>query len=129
MNETVLNFLWVGLGGFLGATSRYGTSKLFQMYNYFDFPVATLSINILGSLLIGFFTEYFFNLRTGNNSLFLFLTVGLCGGFTTFSAFSFENIMLLKDGHFVMALVYISSSVIGGLLALIFGIYIAKSLF
>lgn len=128
MNENVINFLWVGLGGFLGAVSRYATSKLFQLFHYSDYPISTLSINILGSLLIGFFTEYFFSLRTENNNLFLFLTVGLCGGFTTFSAFSLENIILLKDGHFIMALVYISSSVIGGLLALALGIFIAKSM-
>lgn len=128
MNDSVVNFLLVGLGGFLGAISRYGTYKLFQLFNISDFPISTLTINILGSLLIGFFTEFFFNLRTENTGLVLFLTVGLCGGFTTFSAFSFENITLLKDGQFMMAFIYILSSVLGGLIALFLGIYLAKNL-
>lgn len=129
MSESFTNILWVGFGGFIGSVARYGTSKLFQYFELTTFPYSTLTVNILGSLLLGFLTETFFNLRTVNPGFALFLTVGVCGGFTTFSTFTFENIMLLRDGQYLIALFYTLSSFVAGLLAFVIGISIAKYIF
>lgn len=128
MNENLLNYLWIGLGGFVGAIARYSSSKLFQYFNLTNLPYSTFTVNILGSLLLGFLSEYFLNQRILSSGLALFLTVGLCGGFTTFSTFSYENMMLIRDGQILIALAYIVSSVLLGILAFFIGISLARLL-
>ena len=108
------NILFVGLGGAIGSMLRYGISLL-MITKYF--PYATLAVNIIGSFLIGLIfalsikeESFFYNWR-------IFLATGICGGFTTFSAFSLENLGLLQNGKYGMALIYITISIIGGILA------------
>jgi CrcB protein len=129
MTENITNILWIGFGGFLGSVSRYGTSKLFQYLEITSFPFSTLTVNILGSLLLGFLTEMFLEFRSVNTGFALFLTVGLCGGFTTFSTFTYENIMMIRDGQYLTALLYIMTSIFTGLLAFFGGLIIAKNIF
>jgi len=118
------NFLLVGLGGGIGSMLRYATSLLFTS-RYF--PYATLAVNILGSFIIGLVlgmslkSEYFLS------NLKLFLGTGICGGFTTFSSFSAENLELFQTGKTFSALIYIAVSVISGIAAAWFGYKLLNS--
>ena len=118
------NFLLAGLGGGIGSMLRYGTSLLLTS-RYF--PYATMAVNIVGSFIIGMVlglslkSEYFFT------NWKLFLATGICGGFTTFSAFSAENMELLEEGKYSIAIVYISLSVILGIAAAVVGFKLFNS--
>ncbi|MGC4102773.1 fluoride efflux transporter CrcB [Ferruginibacter sp.] len=108
------NFLLVGLGGAIGSMLRYATSLLVPVKN---FPWATFAINITGSFLIGVILSLSLKSETFHNNWRLFLATGICGGFTTFSAFSAENVVLLQNGKYFMALAYAVCSVILGIAA------------
>ena len=121
MNALLRMILIAGAGGFLGTVSRFLTSRYFQNLFLTSFPLGTFIVNITGCLLIGIF----YGLGEKGSLLTpewrLFLTVGFCGGFTTFSAFAGENIALLKDGHFFYFALYTGLSVFLGLMATWFG--------
>lgn len=111
--------LYVFIGGGLGSTLRFLVSQYASKWSYWgSFPMGTFLVNILGSLLIGLFASYF--LKEQSELKFLFIA-GFCGGFTTFSAFAAENISLYQSGQWVMLVVYILLSVLGGLLAVWLG--------
>ncbi len=103
--DRLVNFLMVGLGGAAGSMLRYGVTLLGAAMNLSG-NVATFSVNVIGSFLIGLVTGC-----CKEGTLLLLLTVGLCGGFTTFSTFSIQNVKLLQEGKIVMAAVYILSTV------------------
>jgi CrcB protein len=128
LKNELLNILTVGAGGFIGTVSRYGISKLFQLFDLVYFPYSTLTVNITGSFIIGFLMQIVLNTNILNPRFALFLTVGFCGGFTTFSTFSYENIMLIKDGEILQAVFYILLSVISGLISIFLGFQSAKYL-
>lgn len=114
----VRNFFLVGLGGAVGSMLRYGASLVI---NSSLFPFATLTVNIAGSFIIGLVMglalkeEYFLhNWR-------LFLATGICGGFTTFSSFAAENLELIQSGKTLLAIIYILSSVVSGIIAVWLG--------
>ena len=90
--------------------------------------MGTLTVNILGSILIGFFLGIFVNSDLLNTNLKLFLVVGFCGGFTTFSSFTNENFILLQNGQFLTAFVYILGSVLVGILSVYIGYLISNLL-
>jgi fluoride exporter len=113
------NFLFVGLGGGIGAMLRYYFSSIIK---HASFPYNTLLINIAGSLLIGIVFGLSAKTDTISAELKLFLATGICGGFTTFSAFSLENMQMLKEGNYLMASMYIFASVAICILA-VFGGY------
>jgi len=122
------NILLIAIGGAIGSVSRYGCQKwIYQLFPH-PFPLGTFVVNILGSLLIGLF----FGLSEKGNIMSpewrIFLTTGLCGGYTTFSTFSFESLSLLKEGNYVYALMYIVLSVMFGLMAVWLGTIIVKSM-
>ena len=106
-------FLLVGAGGALGSMLRYGGNILYQ---HKSFPLTTFLINIIGSFVIGIVMGYCLKNESSHNWK-LFLATGICGGFTTFSAFSFENLLLLQNGKVVTALLYIAASVMLGIAA------------
>jgi CrcB protein len=118
----------IGAGGFIGSVARYLTVKLVDDKVNSLFPYGTLTVNIIGSFLLGM--AYMLALRnaglTENGRLFL--GVGFCGGFTTFSAFALENFNLLQQKYLGTAVLYISGSVMAGVLALAFGIWISRFL-
>jgi CrcB protein len=109
----IKQFLLVGLGGALGTILRFAANLL---YNNRSFPVTTLLINITGSFVIGMVIAFSIKNEASDNWK-LFLATGLCGGFTTFSAFSFENLQLLQNGKFMISLMYILGSMLLGILA------------
>ena len=110
----IKNILLVGLDGGLGSILRYGSSILITT-KYF--PYATLAINIIGSFFIGIIFAVSIKDISFLNNWRLFLATGICGGFTTFSAFSLENLALLQNGKYVMALIYITASIVLGIAA------------
>lgn len=106
------NLLWVGLGGFAGSVLRYGVgigiAALASARGGMRFPIATLAVNVVGSLLIGMLLRY---VEQGS-AQHLLGVVGFCGGFTTFSTFSLESVRLLREGHTSTALLYIGISLV-----------------
>ena len=123
----VQNILFVFLGGGLGSILRYLVSK--QLNPVFEnFYVGTFTVNLIGSLLIGFFIGLELKYIISKPSLFLLVT-GFCGGFTTFSAFAFENYVLIKEGQMTSVFLNIGLSLILGILFVFLGLYIAKQLF
>jgi len=125
-----MNVLIVFLGGGLGAALRHGVNVLGLRVAAAglgaSFPYATLSINILGSLLMGMLVEYAVHRSGLSLQARLFLMTGVLGGFTTFSAFSLEAVMLYQRGYWGQALMYVGGSVILGIAALIVGIALVR---
>ncbi len=99
--DKMVNLLVVGLGGAVGSMLRYGMTLLFAFLNLSG-NLATFSVNVIGSFLIGILTGV---CREG--MLLLLLTVGLCGGFTTFSTFSLQSVRLIQAGKLCEAALYI----------------------
>lgn len=117
--------LIIGLGSFLGGVLRYMISVSIQTRFLATFPYATLSVNIIGCLIIGILlglSERIFL----SNEVKLFLATGLLGGFTTFSAFSAETIALFRLGHMTSAFTYIAMSMCLSLLATFVGLTITR---
>ena len=112
------NLLLVGLGGSIGSMARYAASLLI---NSKLFPYATLSVNIFGSFIIGLVFAMTVKEAGFSNNWRLFLATGICGGFTTFSAFSLENMGLLQSGRIGIALTYIILSIVLGIAATFLG--------
>lgn len=119
-------FSLVFIGGGLGSVARFGLSRLLLPLATTGFPVATFSVNLIGSLLIGLFwgMPFFSEKQTWIS----FLTIGFCGGFTTFSAFSWENFQLLKQGHTGLFFLYALLSVCFCLLATWGGYVLGKNI-
>jgi fluoride exporter len=113
-----VQFLIVGLGGAIGSMARYGCSALLPTKN---FPITTLLINIIGSLLIGIIIGASIKYSTLSNYYKLFFATGICGGFTTFSTFSLENMQLLQQGKFVTCAMYIFLSIVLSIAFTMFG--------
>lgn len=112
----MLNCIIVGLGGFIGTVLRYLVG-LIPIKNPDSFPVNTFIINILGALMIGIIAFAAAENQNLDAKLILFLKVGICGGFTTFSTFSLETANLIKSGSVLTAVIYVLLSVILGVLA------------
>ncbi|QNL22167.1 fluoride efflux transporter CrcB [Hyphobacterium sp. CCMP332] len=112
-----MKLLLVFIGGGLGSVFRYYLSITFYTLGSSGFPWPTFIVNIAGSLLLGFLITFNEKEPSLNQDLILLASAGFCGGFTTFSTFSYENYFLLKQGDFLMASAYIAASLIGGILA------------
>lgn len=95
--------LLVGLGGFLGSVGRYWVAGRVQSWASSDVPLGTFAVNVAGSLLLGLLLSLSLDRGLLGPELRLLLAVGLCGGFTTMSTFSFETLALLQQGSFVLA--------------------------
>ncbi|CCY62189.1 protein CrcB homolog [Clostridium sp. CAG:967] len=122
----MLNLLAVFLGGGLGAATRYLTGFYMTKVLTVNLPAATFSVNVTGSFLIGFLYILFIEKTDLSPALKLALTVGFCGGLTTFSTFSIELFEMIKNAQFIQAFVYALLSVIICLLAVTVGVYCAK---
>jgi fluoride exporter len=124
----VYKIIAVGLGGCLGSIARYVTVKAVDEKLNAVFPYGTLAVNIIGSFLLGL--VYALAVRKAGipENWRLFLGAGFCGGFTTFSAFALENFNLLQQKLIGTSVVYVSVSLIAGLLALAAGVWIGRFL-
>jgi CrcB protein len=118
--------LIVGSGGFIGTISRFLLTRFIHAKILTSFPLGTLTVNIIGCLLIGIIYGISGKSNIISPDLRLFLTVGVCGGFTSYSTFSSENFFLLKDGNFLLFALYTSLSVFLCLVAVYLGNLITK---
>lgn len=119
------NIIYIGIGGGIGSICRYLVSFALAKWINTAFPMGTFLINILGSLLIGLFLGFFDKNLLGDSTRLLLVT-GFCGGFTTFSAFSTENLNLILSGNWFTAIVYSLLSVLFGVLSVWIGIRISS---
>lgn len=115
----------VGLGGAAGSIARFLISYYMAKRFTSGFPWATFSVNVFGALLIGIFIGLFGKIPE-QTQMKLLLATGFCGGFTTFSTFSLENISLLQQGHYGMAAVYVLTSLVFGVLAVWLGLHVGS---
>ena len=119
-------YLIVALGSGIGGMLRYYISDIVQKYSSSLFPYGTLTVNIIGSFIIGLVLFYLDSIKLISSEMRLFLTVGLCGGLTTFSTFSYETIKLIQDSEFLLAGTNILLNVFVTLLAVLLASFISK---
>ena len=120
----MLNVLAVFLGGGLGSLMRYLVNTLFTRYTSLNFPYATLLVNITGSFILGLLFVFFIQKTSIHPAWRLALTVGFCGGLTTFSTFSVEVFNILRNGQILSALIYMIVSIVTCIIAAGAGYYI-----
>ena len=119
------SFLLVFLGGGLGSGLRYLISNAMNQYSKF-LPYSTFTVNILGCFLIGIILGYAQKENALSSNQALLLATGFCGGFTTFSAFANENLVLIKNGEIFSFSVYTIGSVLIGIFAVFIGFYLTN---
>lgn len=122
----IKNLLLVGLGGGIGSIARYLCQKWFAENVTSPFPWGTLAVNLLGCLFIGIIYALAERSDLLSPATRLLLITGLCGGFTTFSAFAFENMQLLRSGDLLYFILYSAGSLVLGIAAVFAGIAILK---
>jgi fluoride exporter len=116
----------VGIGGGVGSILRYLVKVAAEKIYGNSFPLATFTANMLGCLLIGLLLGYFTKNQNIPSDWSLLLITGFCGGFTTFSTFSSENLNLIQSGNYFTAMAYILGSLILGVLAVFAGFGLVK---
>jgi CrcB protein len=123
-----MGYLIVFLGGGIGAAIRHGVNLGIARLLGTGFPYATLLINVTGSVIMGLVAAYFAFKGDASQSWRLFLTTGILGGFTTFSAFSLDTAVLWERGDVLGAALYVLGSVILSILALFLALWLGRSL-
>jgi CrcB protein len=121
------NLLLVMLGGAAGAGLRYEVGKMALARLGAGFPWGTLTVNLVGGLLMGVLAGFLFDAGAEQRPLWFFLAVGLLGGFTTFSAFSFDLFAMIGHGQHMTALAYAAGSVVGSLLLFYAGFFLVRA--
>lgn len=124
----MVNVLAVAIGGATGATLRYLAGELIGARGRGGFPLATLTVNVLGAFLLGILMALLAGRGESAEWWRLLLGVGVLGGFTTFSTFAFETVELMHEGALALALANAAGSVVAGLLATVAGIYVGRML-
>ena len=119
--------LYVGIGGAVGSIVRYLTHLVFTRFQVQTFPVATLMVNSIGCFLIGLLMNISGRPSWLEHDIKLLLVTGFCGGLTTFSTFSYENIQMLQQGNTTGFISYSIISYAGGLAAVYAGILVGKA--
>jgi fluoride exporter len=127
-DHTLQNYLIVFFGAGIGGVLRYWGSNFIYKFLPPTFPYGTLSVNVLGSFIIGFVMYYLNSNQLISQEVRIFLTVGFCGGLTTFSTFSFETINFLKEKEFFFAGLNVLSNVFITLIALFIAYKLSKLL-
>ena len=121
------NLLLVMLGGAIGAALRYQVGRAALGLAGPGFPWGTLTVNLVGGLLMGVLAGAAMSEGAGERPLWLFLGVGVLGGFTTFSAFSLELFAMIERGDIGAAASYVLASVLGSVLLLFAGLWLARA--
>lgn len=123
----IKNILLIFVGGGLGSVCRYLISEI-VFFKKFNFPYPTLLTNFIGCLLIGLALGWSIKNSNTDSSLVIMFTIGFCGGFTTFSSFSQESLVLINNSHYNYLFFYVLSSVLIGILSVFIGLKISKYL-
>ena len=122
------SFLLVGIGGFVGSVLRYWLSLFIGQHLVSTFPFGTFVVNVIGCFLIGLLAGLSDRGSLISPEVRLLLTTGFCGGFTTFSTFSYESMSLLKDGELMFLAANVALSVAAGFLATYLGTLLIRSI-
>ncbi|PYO86910.1 MAG: fluoride efflux transporter CrcB [Gemmatimonadetes bacterium] len=123
-----LTILYIALGGIAGTLSRYGLEGWIQSRTATGFPLGTLTVNLSGSLLLGFILRVATGTTLISPDLRAALTIGFCGAFTTMSTFSYESVALLTDGDYLRAALYMSATILGCVAAVMLGTALGSKL-
>lgn len=121
-----MKILFIGVGGFLGAISRYYVSKYSNIFLGDKLPLGTVIVNVTGSFILGFLYVLSVERLAVSENFRLFLGVGFLGAYTTFSTFSVEFINLISEGVYISAIFYWVFNVVLSIVAAFFGIYLAR---
>lgn len=127
-HQLVKTYLAIAVGGTLGCWARYAQTNLVQSVSGREFPYATLSINVMGSFLMGFLFFASLERITMSPALRTGLLTGVLGGYTTFSTFSMEALLLAEQGEAWRAGLYVALSVVLGFVGAFAGAYVARNL-
>ena len=122
----IKSLLIVGTGSFIGGAMRYLLSTLMKSVCGQGFPWGTLMVNLFGCFLFGMLFAVFGKSNATDNTLYLLLTTGVCGGFTTFSTFANESVQMLQQGNTWGFVGYVATSVVAGLALIALGYGVAK---
>ncbi len=120
--------MYIALGGAIGAVGRYGVMVAVSSWTAFNAPVGTLSVNVLGSLILGAMIEVSALAWSPSPEIRAMVVIGILGAFTTFSAFSLDSVAMLTRGETGMALIYVAASVILSISAVWVGMAMTKAL-
>ncbi len=121
----IIKLLAVAFGGSIGAVIRFLFYEVIESRFHSDFPWATLTVNLLGSLVIGFLWGYFARTYV-SPGMRLLIFVGILGSFTTFSTFAFDNFSLIKSGDYIYLAVYFLATNIFGISLAVGGYLFSK---
>ena len=121
-------FLMIFLGGGCGASLRFAIGRFTPPLTKYHFPIITFSINILACFIMGYLYAVFLDRANMDPALKLALTVGFCGGFSTYTAFSLEVLEMFKSQQFFAGIIYITGTIIIGVLAVWLGVKCGKLL-
>jgi CrcB protein len=124
----MLNYFLVSTGAAFGGALRYGISSYIQKHISVIFPYGTLVVNVVGSFILGIIMFYLNDKELIGSEFRIFLTIGFCGGFTTFSTFSYETFNLFKDAEFGLAIYNVLLNVVLCFVGIYFAYLISKLL-
>ena len=127
MAQIINTSLIIGLGGFIGTIFRFLISSLIEKSFATSFPIGTLLVNLIGCFLIGLVSGYFTQKMGDQTQLFFFLTIGILGGFTTFSAIAIDSQLFIENGEILKMLFYITTQTILGITLCLIGYNLIKN--
>jgi len=127
MNQIIYTSLIIGLGGFIGTILRFLLSSSIEKSFAASIPIGTILVNLIGCFLIGLLSGYFTQKLGDQTQLFFFLTIGVLGGFTTFSAIAMDSQVFIENGEYLKMLTYISVQAILGIALCLIGYNIIKN--
>ncbi len=123
-----MDYVWVGLGGLIGANARFAMTKIMVGSFGDSYPWGTFSINVIGAFLIGLLLTWLTERSVADPTMRLVLVVGFLGGYTTFSSYTFEAVAMAQRGNWFGATTYVLGSNVLGLVACVAGIALARQL-
>ena len=123
-----MTILYIALGGIAGTLSRYGLEGWIQSRSATGFPLGTLTVNVTGSLMLGFIIRVATGTALISPDIRAAVTIGFCGAFTTMSTFSYESVALLNDGDYLRAALYMSATIAGCVGAVMLGAALGNKL-
>ena len=127
ISDIIKNTIMIGCGSFVGGAARYLISVAMKSMSR-GFPWATLLVNLAGCLIIGLLLGLFSKTSNEGSSWQLFLTVGFCGGFTTFSTFANESFQMLQNGNIAGFIAYVTTSIFVGIALIALSFWLVKIL-